>query len=167
MIPRKFWSLRKKWKAECEANLRSITQYGNRGEAIIRDVKRMDSYPDVDDHTRRISPWFKVELKGLYHRGVEVFLRVERLRFYAETNEWKYAKSDDPESIKAFLVARIPFEIIKTVEWDGDEYYPVPHIYCEFARKGQPYEALVFCEPHDGVDHPFFIEVAKYEDIKK
>jgi hypothetical protein len=30
------------------------------GEAIIRELRRKDTYPDIDDSLRGISPWFKL-----------------------------------------------------------------------------------------------------------
>jgi hypothetical protein len=33
----------------------------------------VDAYPELDDQPLGISPWFKVEGKDLYHRGLEVF----------------------------------------------------------------------------------------------
>jgi hypothetical protein len=42
---------------------------GESAELIIRDVARMDEYPEPDDSPWGISPWFKVEYKNLYFRG--------------------------------------------------------------------------------------------------
>jgi len=36
------------------------------------------------------------------------------------------------------LTGCIPYENIESVDWEGDRYYSVPHIYCYFAFKGQP-----------------------------
>jgi hypothetical protein len=52
---------------------------GHASEAIIRDLARVDAYPELDDRSWGISPCFKVETKGLYHRGLEVFLSIEEL----------------------------------------------------------------------------------------
>lgn len=56
------------------------TPSGYASEVIIRDLARVDAYPEVDDRPWGISPWFKVEGRDLYHRGLEVFLSVENLR---------------------------------------------------------------------------------------
>lgn len=50
-------------------------------EAIVRDVARMDAYPEPDDSPWGISPWFKVEIKELYHRGLEMLLKFEEVVF--------------------------------------------------------------------------------------
>jgi hypothetical protein len=58
-------------KKEVAERLPAILSQTN-GEAIIRELRRKDTYPDIDDSLRGISPWFKLELKGTYHRGIEV-----------------------------------------------------------------------------------------------
>ena len=159
---------RAKWRAEFQAQLRDRDASGTRGDSIIRDVKRMDKYPDIDDTSRGISPWFKVELKGIYHRGVEVFLRIETLVFVEERNGWRFGPHSEEGAVNALLVGRIPFDLVRSVDWDGDEYYPYPHIYCDFARRnGQPYEELVFYAAHEGTTGPYFMELAKLAAVQK
>ena len=67
---------REKLKREFENKLPPKPNRGGdhcRCEAIIRDITRMDEYPDIDPKSKGISPWFKVEVKGLYHKGLEIF----------------------------------------------------------------------------------------------
>jgi hypothetical protein len=52
---------------------------GHAPRLIVRDLARVDAYPDIDDRPWGISAWFRVEAKGLYHRGLEVFLAIEEL----------------------------------------------------------------------------------------
>jgi hypothetical protein len=159
---------RSKWRAEFQLQLRERDASGARGDAIIRDMKRMDMYPDIDEKVRGISPWFKVEQKGLYHRGIEVFLRVESLVFVEDREAWRFGKYDEPDAVNALLVGRIPFDVIRSVDWEGDEYYPYPHIYCDFARRnGQPYEELVFYMSRDGTKEPYVMELAKFDAVQK
>lgn len=159
---------RAKWRTEFQMHLRKRDASGTRGDSIIRDVKRMDKYPDIEDKSRGISPWFKVELKGLYHRGVEVFLRGESLVFVEDREAWRFGKYIEPDAVNALLVGRIPFDVIRSVDWEGDEYYPFPHIYCDFSKRGgQPYEELVFYAAHDGTDGPYFMELAKLDAVQK
>ena len=159
---------RAKWRTEFQRHLRERDASGTRGDSIIRDVGRMDKYPEVDEKSRGISPWFKVELKGLYHRGVEVFLRVESLVFVEDREAWRFGRYDEPGAVNALLVGRIPFDVVRSVDWGGDEYYPFPHMYCDFSRRGgQPYEELVFYAAHEGTDGPNFMELAKLDAVKK
>lgn len=159
---------RDKWRVEFEERLRKKDSAGTHGNAIIRDVKRMDRYPDIKENERRISAWFRVEVKGLYHRGLEVFINIESLVFDEEHGDWRFGQHDEPGAVSALLVGQIPFDVIRTVSWNGDEYYPFPHIYCDFSRgRGQPYEELVFYQAQDGSHETYFLELAKLKDVKK
>jgi len=105
----------------------------------------VDAYPKVDDRPWGISPWFKVEGKDLYHRGLEVFLSVQDL--VIDGSVARHAKeSEDTELTKMFVVGQIPFDAIVTIDWEGDEYYSMPHVYCWFDQADGPYEAIVLYE---------------------
>jgi len=115
-------------------------------EAIIRDLARVDAYPVLDDRPWGISPWFKVETKDLYHRGLEVFLSIEELAIKdGVACEPKNVEAGD--STKLYVVGRIPFDAIVSIDWDGDEYNAMPHIYCWFDQSDGPYEAIALYEP--------------------
>jgi hypothetical protein len=51
---------RQRLKAEVESHLRWIDNSVRHGQAIIRDVKRADEYPNVDEKSRGISAWYKL-----------------------------------------------------------------------------------------------------------
>jgi len=61
---------RQEWRSEFEKHLHKESAELIYDEAIVRDISRMDNYPDVIDKKKGISSWFKVEVKGLYHRGI-------------------------------------------------------------------------------------------------
>ena len=160
---------REDFRIEFESKLPRKNQYGVHCDAIVRDIKRMDSYPDIDTTKKEISPWFKVEVKGLYHRGVEVFISMpEYIKRYKGGN-WIFTDhKDTEEKVLAYPVGRIPFDLIEYVNWDGDEYYPFPHIYCRFkAFKGQPYESIPFFAKHKGSEYLFEVEGFRPWDKKK
>jgi hypothetical protein len=144
-------------RTEFERRLPQEDEYRVRGEAIIRDIKRMDSYPKVDTRRRGISPWFGVEVKGLYHRGLEVFIGARRRIKRDMYGDWKFTDQNDGETKLVYSVGRIPFDVIEYVDWDGDEYYRGPHIYCRFNKhNNQPYEAI-----------PFFSKIPGTEDVEE
>ena len=151
---------REKFKKEFEQNLRQRDKYGTRGDAIIRDIKRMDSYPDIDARMKGISPWFRVEVKGLYHKGVEVFISMPRYIKKDKNDAWTFTEyNDQDEKLLVYPVGRIPFDVIKYIDWEGDGYYRFPHIYCEFKEfKGQPYESIPFFEKREGTDYLFEVQ---------
>ena len=142
---------REELKREFEKRLPPKDQHGVHCEAIIRDIRRMDSYPDIHTRHKGISAWFKVEVKGLYHRGVEVFFGVRRRIKKDMYGEWRFADYTDEETVLVYPVGRIPFDLIEYVNWDGDEHGGSPHIYCRFKTfKGQPYEAILFFSKYLG-----------------
>ena len=102
--------------------------------------------------TRRVSPpWFRVWIKGLYHRGLEVHLRLVGVVMDPVMRRWRLAANGESPTLSASLVGRIPYDAIRSVDWTGDEFYAEPHIYATFnQRDHQPYEELVVCERQDG-----------------
>lgn len=129
----------------------------------------MDSYPDIDEKDKGISPWFRVGLLGLYHRGIQVLLRYEGIIFDQTHNGWRFYRYNEEEpDVRAIIVGKIPFDAIVEIDWVGDEYYPVPHIYCRFRqKKKEPYEEVVFVEKKIGTHRPFYVDICKYEGVIK
>jgi hypothetical protein len=160
--------LRQQWKDEIEARLGRPDEHS---EAIIRDVKRADSYPHLSDKEKGISAWFRVGLLGVYHRGIQVGLRIEALVKDPAVGWRLYDSASEQPDLNAYVVGLIPFERIVNIDWGGDEYYYVPHIYCRFTgRKKQPYEQVVFSEKRKlerpgTTDIVYFTEIAKYDDV--
>jgi hypothetical protein len=107
-------------------------------EAIVRDLARMDDYPEPDESLGGISPWFKVEIKGLYHRGLEVVLKLAGV----ELSRNEARETDGVRAETVAIVGRIPFDSIVLIDWSGDEHYANPHIYCWFDQNDGPYESI-------------------------
>ncbi len=159
---------RQEWRSEFERHLTKESNGLIYGEAIIRDITRMDNYPDIADREKGISSWFKVEVKGLYHRGVEVILGIDGLIYNENHRQWHYSTNGENGTVTAYLIGQIPFDVIRGVEWKGDEYYNFLHIYCEFNKKQkQPYENLVYCTLQGSNEHRYFSEITKLDDVVK
>lgn len=143
LTPEEKIELRQKWKPRFEEEIAKNWRDKLRSDVIVRDVHRMDNYPDIDERARGISPWFRAGLIDLYHRGIVVSLQRGRL-IQTEEGSWreKDYENDDEEGEKVILAGRMPFENIQAVEWDGDEYYNYPHIYCHFSSRKTPYESV-------------------------
>jgi hypothetical protein len=45
---------------------------------------------------------------------------------------------------KVFCLGRIPYRNVIECDEYGDGYYPSPHLYCNFADQGTPYESIVY-----------------------
>jgi hypothetical protein len=165
-----------KWKPEFERHIRETHDQKLRRDVIVRDVRRIADYPDVTRNHRKkgTSAWFRVELVDTYHRGIELGLRfgeLMKVTFEDGSVGWRYLDHEANEAgdIKAYLIGKVPYDRIEHVDWEGDEYYNYPHIYCHFDFKGEPYEELVFCQererPH-GLP-PFYMEVAPYKQVRE
>ena len=127
----------KLWKVLAETN----------GEAIIRELRRKDSYPEIDENLRSVSQWFKVELKGTYHAGIEVFTSIQHVLIEQGVAR-RVADANDPAGQTVYVVGRIPYAAIEGIDWEGDEYYGFTHIYCRFriGRRLGPYASTVLYE---------------------
>lgn len=130
----------KELKAEISSQLPTATP-GSARRIIVRDIARFDAYPQVDERLRGISPWFRVEFKGLYHGGVEVFLSVTEVTIDGDTGR-ELDLDEHAPSRTVFVVGRIPFDAIVGIDWEGDEYYPGPHLFCWFEQAEGPYASI-------------------------
>lgn len=149
LSPEEIVKRRQKWKDEIKEKLQLIDDKVGYGEVIIHDVKRKDMYPEVEEKKKVISSWFRVGLLGTYHRGIQVGLGIEGLKYEKKNKAWRFAdyKNKEEGDLNAYIVGLIPFEYIANIDWNGDEYYSCPHIYCHFlSKKKEPYEELILCE---------------------
>ncbi len=162
-------ALRAKWQDEIQQKLWDRKTQGILGDVIIRDVARLDMYAEVRP-SAGISAWFKAGIAGTYHRGILVGLN------YWEMNQnsdgvWRrhIPEIDSNFELTCLLIGKIRYENIEMINWEGDEYYSDPHIYCHFVeRKGQPYEGLYYGERVEmGNGHIYFREIEEYEKAKK
>lgn len=175
--PQERLAIRQKWKPRFEEYLLDRNSKDLRSDTIIRDVKRMDQYPDLDEKAKGISPWFRVGLAGTYHRGIYVGFQWHDL---VDLGNGKYRvldilnhDKDDEElrraAIRVVELGSIPFENIEDVDFDGDEYYGYPHIYCHFVIKKQPYEKIALYTQNrlfpDSL--PYYTEIADSESVRK
>jgi hypothetical protein len=137
-----------------------------RTDVIIRDVDRVDGYPQTDAEDKGISPWFRVGLIDLYTKGVRIGLRIGKLTACQHGYRYTNYNGGERGDIKVSLVGEIPYDSIVTVNWDGDEYYDYPHIYCHFNYAEGPYERLLYCEKIDtGHGYVHYSDVAEYGDV--
>lgn len=162
-------------KAKWEPILKSwlLTSYLNnyRRDIIIRDVKRINSYPNSCEKKRGISSWFRLGALDTLHDGVLVAIRWQTL-VEVSNQTYRVAKPDEQDgsaTIKVVLAAIIPYYLIEQIEIEGDEYYRFPHIYCHFKLKKQPYKSIQFYEERqaDGSSKPYFVQFGEFKKIAK
>ena len=155
-------------RKEFEAELNEIWAKKLRSDVIIRDVDRVDGYPNTSEEETGISSWFRLGMLEIYTKGVKVLLRIGNLTQTDDGLRYTDHKAGEKGDVKAFLIGEIPFDSIVTVNWEGDEYYYFPHIYCHFNHGGEPYERLIFCEEVDmGHGHTYYKEIYEYAEIQK
>jgi hypothetical protein len=162
--------LREKWQPLIASKIRERRANRLRRDVIIRDVKRVDNYPDSARPEKGISSWFRAGLVGTYHRGIQVGLQYEGLCWDESAKKWRYADytKHEESDITAALLGLIRYENIESINWEGDEYYSFPHIYCHFVEsKNQPYERLAFFERNEENDREYFTEIADYNSVEK
>lgn len=122
-------------------------------EMIVRDIHNDSIYPDNEyDRAVGISPWFKAEILRPYHRGISLIVGIERIQVNPDRS-WRVIKhgehqteTEDAAYINAFVIGNVPYDNIVAIDFEGDEYYNFPHLYCEFSFSGEPYEK-VWYEP--------------------
>ena len=163
--------LRQKWKPIFEQQIAEYRRQGWNHDVIIHDVKRLEQYPHAKENEKGISAWFKAGLMGTYHGGILTGLSWENLIELPNGSGWRlcdYAAREEGD-VKVLLIGEIPYERIEAVDWDGDEYYNTPHIFCHFdGPKGQPYERLVYAEQHQNLHgNPFYVDIALADDVRK
>jgi hypothetical protein len=170
LTPSQIIELRSKWKPQFEERIWDNHRKELRSDAIIRDMSRLDKYPEIDEKEKGISPWFRLGLVGTFHRGIYVAHGWGGL--IKDGAGWRYPnyKAGETGELKVLLVSSIPYQNIEHVDWNGDEYYNYPHIYCWFNNKKVPYERTGIYVQHDPISEgalPWFEEVAPVEDVKR
>lgn len=167
LTPEQVIERRQKWKPLIEAEIVRNWRDNLRKDVVIRDVRRVDKYPDIDEDAKGISPWFRLGLIDTYHRGILVAFGWARLieepagRF----REKQYGVKDE-DGIKVILAGKIPFENIESVDFDGDEYYYYPHIYCHFSIRGEPYESVDYYEERQNPGgRPYYVHIVNRDEV--
>lgn len=123
-------------------------------KVIIRsvdDIMYPKFYPESDTG---ISGWFKVLIYNTYHNGIELWLDpgqgkkaiMDKNGFWELLDDRldKRLQSSEYIHLDTKMIGQIPYANIIAIDRDGDEYTSEPHIYCEFANEGQPYENIFF-----------------------
>jgi hypothetical protein len=170
LTPSQVIELRSKWKPQFEERIWDNHRKELRSDAIIRDMSRLDKYPELEEKEKGISPWFRLGIVGTYHRGIYVAHGWGGL--IKDGAGWRYPdyKAGERGELKVLMISSIPYQNIEHVDWNGDEYYNYPHIYCWFNNKKVPYEHTGIYVQHDPISEgalPWFEEVANVEDAKR
>ncbi len=167
LTPQQIVELRQKFKDEIEPVVRETQRRGEYVEVVIRDMKRFDEYPDTPKRLgKRIPSWFKVELVGTYHKGIQVGLRGEELVHCP--SGWRFVDYNTERGTTAILIGEIPYERIERIDWRSDSVLELPSIYCYFdASDSTPYDRRVFgLERTHTLGWKYYVEAATLDDVK-
>jgi hypothetical protein len=124
------------------------TEMFRRSKLVVRSLNDT-KYPEVDaDPPSGISSWLVLGPYDFYHGGLMVILGI-RLVVTAEGGHWAYINEDldvrelRPGMGKAWVLGEIPWRNIREIDDAGDNHYRGPHLYCDYADNGRPYERVV------------------------
>ena len=122
LSPAEVIAKRQQWKTEIDTQLWERRKKRLGMDVIIRDVKRMNEYPDAKETKKGISSWYKCGLMGTYHRGILLGLSWEMLKADGD-DKWRYTNHKTGESgdLKVILIGYVPYENIEAANWEGDE----------------------------------------------
>lgn len=138
-----------------------------RKDVIIRHVNRLDDYPNVKERPG-ISPWFKVGLLDTYHKGIVVGLGWHGMIDTPKGSLLADYATGEQSEFNAMLTGEIPYDFIESMNVRGDEYYYLPHIFCHFANRGEPYERLFYTVKQDmGHGHHYWREIASRDEVER
>lgn len=164
LSPEERIAARDKWRPIFRDYFLNAARKDYRGDCIVHDVNRLDDYPNTEENPKGISPWFRVGLMGTYEGGVLLGLRWTYL--VDEGGTWKEYESRKPDgAVKVMLLGEVPYESIESVNFDGDDYYNKPHLFCHFEHGGEPYKRLFYGEEFrldPGFPH-HYREIAEYQ----
>lgn len=166
--PEQVLELRQKWKKEIEPTLWKRSQGKLGMDVIIRDMKRLDDYPEnIDANRQGISAWFKCGLSSTYHNGIEVNLGWYGL--VKDESGWRLPKKGEKDQVTVAMVATIPYERIEKIDWSGDTFYSNSQVYCHFDSKdGTPYDDIFYGKLEQNPGGPlFYLKVATGEEVER
>lgn len=170
LTPEQILQLRQKWKKEIPPILWERSQKKLRLDVIVRDVKRLDHYPDNTAPNRKgISAWFKCGLAATYHNGIEVNLGWYGLVKGADGWRLPGDEGREKSDVTVAMVATIPYERIESIDWTGDDFYGNSQVYCHFdAKDGTPYDDMFYATLEQNPGGPqFYLKVATEAEVKK
>ncbi|MEQ1651335.1 MAG: hypothetical protein ABL897_02495 [Hyphomicrobium sp.] len=143
--PEEIVAQRLKWKPIFDQRIAVARRDKLGRDVTVKDVRRLNTYPEIDENARGITPWFPAGLVGTNDRGLLLLLgwhslASEALEYLALEG---IQKQNAREVGNAALIGYVPFEQIVQVDWNGDDYYTRPSLYLHFdAKREGPYEKI-------------------------
>ncbi len=122
---------------ELEERLHSPMKKFNKSEVLIRSIDDTD-YPMNTLLEKDFTGYFKAEVYSFYHNGLMVIIGVRKIKIkqYKDIDEDEFMIKE----IAALEIGYLPFDNIIDYDYEGDEYYMYPHLYCDFVNRNDPFE---------------------------
>ncbi|MBI6873437.1 restriction endonuclease [Clostridium aciditolerans] len=132
-------------RIELDERLHSPMKKFNKSEVLIRSIDDSD-YPDNTLLEKDFTGYFKAEVYNFYHNGLQVIIGVKdiKVRQYDEVDNDKF----EVGIIRVLEIGYLPFDNIIDYDYDGDEYYMYPHLYCDFINRNDPFEKIGYAYEH-------------------
>jgi len=109
------------------------------GWAVIRDINRLDSYPDDEKTANNLGSWFEAWVERLSFGGLEIVSLPPKGSMVRDEmeNQFRRAKIEDKNQMSIFDGGVILFDDIIDVDWKSNDSFDScfrrgPHVYCDF-----------------------------------
>ncbi|MCB1505923.1 MAG: hypothetical protein KDJ47_13180 [Hyphomicrobiaceae bacterium] len=146
--PEEIVQLRLTWKPIFDEWLMQMRRKNIGRDVTVKDVRRLDEYPEVNEDIQGISPWFRAGLVATNDRGLLLLLDWVSLSDEAlDFLQLQGIREDNAkETGNAALVGYVPFEQVVQFDKNGDDYSTRPSLYLHFdAKREGPYERIALC----------------------
>lgn len=113
-------------------------------EVIIRSIYDK-AYPEENTLLNNDGTgYYKAEVYDFYHNGllVRAYPYAQKIIICDE----EYDGNIQEKEVSVEILGCIPFENIIEYDFDGDEYYPFPHLFCDFVNPTDPYEKIRYID---------------------
>jgi hypothetical protein len=141
-------ALKRKIEEDFEGWLKFSPEKRQRNSGMMLRNSESNQYPNSNepDEFGQYS-WFKVEIKRLYHQGLEFIYGLDEIAVNKK-GLWDFTKNLTKNiseeaifmKLKVEKIGQINFSDIVDYDFNGDEHYNFPHFYCKFKYKGLPFE---------------------------
>ena len=123
LTPEQIIEKRQRWKKEIEERLLDRKRQKLNSDIIVRDMARLNVYPEIEEKRRGVSAWFKAGLIGTYDRGIQLGLAWQTL--VRDGDMWRVAglKNEGTAPERLILTGFVLYKSIEAIIWEGDDYY--------------------------------------------
>lgn len=112
----------------------------NNSEVLIRSIYDLN-YPQNIINDQGKGGFFKAEVYDFYHNGLMVRCSPYRMDALVK---YENGKENEVEKMSLETFGCIPYENIIEYDYEGDQYYQYPHLYCDYVTGSDPFEEIKY-----------------------